>query len=61
MYTIYTTIGGPSSKFDEFLAARSQFDSGHGDDFLRLHIANPRPLCDRFLRFIVLFFLRKKS
>ena len=28
---------------------------------LRLHVANPRPLCDRFLRFIVLCFLREKS
>ena len=27
---------------------------------MRLHVANPRPLCDRFLRFIVrCFFLRK--
>ena len=31
--TIYTTIGGLSSKFDKFLAARSQFDSDHGVDF----------------------------
>ena len=30
---IYTTIGGLSSKFEEFLAARSQFDSDHGVDF----------------------------
>ena len=30
---IYTTIGGLSSKFDEFLAVRSQFDSDHGVDF----------------------------
>ena len=27
---IDTTIGGLSSKFEEFLAARSQFDSDHG-------------------------------
>ena len=27
--------------------------------FLRLHVAYPRPLCDRFLRFIVRWFLRK--
>ena len=27
--------------------------------FMRLHVANPRPFCDRFLRFIVLCFLRK--
>ena len=26
---IYTTIGELSSKFEEFLAERSQFDSGH--------------------------------
>ena len=31
--SIYTTIGGLSSKFDEFLAGRSQFDSDHGVDF----------------------------
>ena len=30
---IYTTVGGLSSKFDEFLAVRSQFDSDHGVDF----------------------------
>ena len=30
---IYTTIGERSSKFDGFLAARSQFDSDHGGDF----------------------------
>ena len=30
---IYTTTGGPSSTFDEFLAVRSQFDSDHGIDF----------------------------
>ena len=29
----YTTIEGPSSKFDECLAVRSQFDSDHGVDF----------------------------
>ena len=28
---------------------------------LRLHVANPRPLCDHFLHFIVLCFLRKKK
>ena len=27
---------------------------------MRLHVANPRPLCDRFLRFIVRYFLREK-
>ena len=26
--------------------------------FKRLHVANPRPLCDRFLRFIVRCFFR---
>ena len=30
---IYTTVGGLLSKFAEFLAARSQFDSDHGVDF----------------------------
>ena len=54
-----TTIGGLSSKFEEFLAVRSQFDSDHGVDFSRLHVANPQPLCDSFLRFIVRCFLRK--
>ena len=33
MYTIYTTIGGPSSTFDAFLAVRSPFDSDNGVDF----------------------------
>ena len=28
--------------------------------FMRLHVANSRPLCERFLRFIVLCFLRKQ-
>ena len=56
----YTTILGPSSKFDELLAMRSQFDSVMASIFLRLHLANPLPLCDRFLRFIVLFFYEKK-
>ena len=61
VHNIYTTIGELSSKFDEFLAVRSQFDSDHGVDFLRLHVANPRPLCDRFLRFIVLCFFTKNN
>ena len=30
---IYTTIGERSSKCEEFLAVRSQFDSDHGVDF----------------------------
>ena len=30
---IYTTIGELSSKFDEFLAVQSQFDSDHGINF----------------------------
>ena len=30
--SIYTTIGGLSSKFDEFLAVPSQLDSDHGVD-----------------------------
>ena len=59
---IYTTIGALSSKFEEFLAVRSQFESDYGVGFLRLHVANPRPLCDRFLRFIVrCFFYEKKE
>ena len=33
IHGIYTTIGGLSSKFDVFLAARSQFDMDHGVDF----------------------------
>ena len=66
---IYTTIGyvspksfltNLSSKFDRFLAVRSQFDTYHRVDFLRIHVANPRPL-DRFVRFIVLCFLREKN
>ena len=55
---IYTTIGGLSSTFEEFLSARSQFNSDHGVEILRLNVANPRPLCDRFLRFIVRCFVR---
>ena len=31
--TIIYNIGELSSKFEEFLAARSQFDSDHGIDF----------------------------
>ena len=64
---IYTTIGGPSSKFDKFLAARSQFDAvairqrSWRRFFYASILPNPLPLCDRFLRFIVLFFLRKKN
>ena len=33
IYTIYTTIGELSSKCEEFLAERSQFDSDHSVDF----------------------------
>ena len=33
MHGIYTTIGELSSKVEEFLAVRSQFDSDHGVDF----------------------------
>ena len=29
--------------------------------FMRLHVGNPRPMCDRFLRSIVLCFLREKN
>ena len=39
LFAIYTTIGDLSSKFDRFLAARSQFDNDHGVDFMRLHVA----------------------
>ena len=61
IFDIYTTIGELSSKFYEFLAGRSQFDSDHVVDFfMRLHIANPRPLCDIFFRFIVLRFFTIK-
>ena len=55
-----TTIGEPSSTFDEFLACVRNSTAIMASIFLRLHLANPRPLCDRFLRFIVLCFLRKK-
>ena len=44
-----------------FLAVPSQFDSDHGVDFSRLHVANPQPLCDRFLRFIIGCFYTKKN
>ena len=32
-YILYTTIGGLSSTFDEFLADQAQFDTDHGFDF----------------------------
>ena len=38
MCFIYTTIGGPSSKFYEFLAERSQFDMDHSVDFIYAYI-----------------------
>ena len=57
---IYTTIGELSSKFEEFLAVLSQFDSDHGIDFSVptwcLSVIFVRP----FLCFIVLCFLREK-
>ena len=42
---IYTTIGEPSSKFDEFLDVRSQFDSDHGVNFLYAYMLPIRDLC----------------
>ena len=55
---IYTIIGELSSKFDEFLAGRCNSTTIMAYIFLRLHVANPRSLCDRFLRFFALCFLR---
>ena len=58
---IYTTIGGLSSTFDGFLAGGRNSTAIMSSIFMRLHVANPRRLCDRFLRFIVLCFVRKKN
>ena len=58
---IDTTTGELSSKFDEFLPGGRNSTVIMTSIFLCLHLANPRPLCDRFLRFIVLCFLRKKN
>ena len=59
---IYTTIGELSSKVDEFLAARSPFDSDHGVDFFAPTCCQSatfvRPL---FAFYCPLFFTRKKS
>ena len=56
---LYTTIGGLSSKFEVFLAGRSQFDSDHGADFSAPTCCQSatfvRPLFGVFCR---LFFLR---
>ena len=46
---IYTTIGELSSKVDEFLAARSQFDSDHGVDLYA-------PTCATFVRPLFAFY-----
>ena len=48
-----------SLKFDRFLAVRSPFDTVHGVNFVRLHVAYLRPLWDRFLR-LSFVFLRQK-
>ena len=48
-----------SSKFDEFLVCGCNSTAIMASNFMRIHVANPRPL-ERFLRFIVLCFLRKK-
>ena len=59
-FHIYTTIGEPSSKVDEFLAVRSQFDSDHGVDFSTATCCQSatfvRPL---FALYCTLVFLRK--
>ena len=59
---IYTTKGAPSSTFDEFLAARSQFDADHGVNFSAptsyQSATFMRPL---FAFCCTLFFTRKKS
>ena len=57
---IYTTIGGPSSKFDEFLAALSQFDSDHGVDFSTPTSCQSVTLVRQLFAFYCTFFLRKK-
>ena len=57
---IYTTIGELSSTFDVFLTCDRNSTAIMASIFLRLHVANPRPLCDRFWRFIVLCFFTTK-
>ena len=50
-----------SSTFDENLPARSQSNSDHRVIFLRLHLGNPLPLCDPFLRLSFVFYDKKES
>ena len=42
---MYTTIGGSSSKFDDILAERSQFDMDHSVDFMYAYILPILYLC----------------
>ena len=53
-YSIYTTIGELSSKFEDFLAVRSQFDSGHGVDF-------SAPTCCQSATFVRPLFFTEKT
>ena len=54
-------LGELSSTFDEFLAVRSNSTAIMASICMRLHVANTRPLCDRFLRFNYCpFFFTKK-
>ena len=62
IFLIYTTIGEPSSKCDEFLAVRSQFDSDHGVGFAAPTFGQSatfvRPL---FVFYCPLFFTGEKN
>ena len=49
-----------SAKIEQFLAGAPNSPPIIASIFLRLHLTNPRPLCDRFLR-LSFVFLRKKS
>ena len=60
MSNIYTTVGELSSKFDEFLAVRSQFDSEHGVDFYAPTCCQSAIFVPSLFAFYCPFFLRKK-
>ena len=58
---IYTTIGELSSKFDEFLAVRSQFDSDHGVDFFAPTCCQSATFVRTLFAFYCPFFSEKKK
>ena len=58
--SIIIAIGGPSSKFDEFLAARSQFNSDNGVDFSTPTSCQSATYVRPLFAFYCTFFLRKQ-